>query len=134
MFFYNYTRSFFSNFSGNFSQSVVRSYLCIAERVYYLKLLMAVRICLAEKCYAPRSTVTGSIGQVVPLPTNAGCDQTWITGTLHSFGRVAVDGGAVNATNIITNPQLEEFYYITEDGTTALMRLYVRGNLLYINF
>ena len=127
-FFYNYTRSFFSNFSGNFSQSVVRSYLCIAERVYYLKLLMAVRICLVEKCYAPRSTVTASIGQDVLLRTNGGCFLPW---TSWPGG---VEAHWVIAANIATNLGLGEVYSITEDGTTTYMRLYVRGNLLCINF
>ena len=129
MFFCNYTLSFFSNFSGIFSQCVVRLYLCIAECVYYLKLLMAVRICLAEKCYAPRSTVTGSIGQVIQLPTNEGCNRPWDT---YSNDPVGVE---VNATNITTNPKLSEFYRIKEHRyRDNYMRLYVRGNLLRNHF
>ena len=82
--------------------------------------------CLAEtRCYAPQSTVTGSIGQVIQLPRNAGCHESWKT-----FPRNETVGVEVTATNIATNPQLSEFYEINGGQTNSYMKLYVRGNLL----
>ena len=91
--------------------------------------------CLAEtRCYAPQSTVTGSIGQVIQLPTNEGCNRTWAPFPGGPSREDVTVGVEVNATNISTNPQLSEFYQIIGDRTHTFMRLYVRGNLLCINF